>query len=225
MCVWVREGERELQRTRGKRTLFSDSCAGVGHFVWFDMDGDGQQDFNEPGIEDVVVTLSTCDETIIGTTVTDASGFYLFGTVAPGCYLLAFSDTPTGLVPTRMNEGPADTDSDVDPSFEIGPVVLNSGVVASDMDAGFVQPTGPCASFPTLVSLTQSLSLSLAQLGKVLTKIASSNWQLCLERCQSKWATRCRGARTGRCSSHTQIVCLSHQSHQHPFKSQWVLRV
>jgi hypothetical protein len=60
--------------------------ASLGNFVWFDLDRDGIQDAGEPGIENVVVTLYNSSGTAIGTTTTNAVGFYSFWDLDPGTY-------------------------------------------------------------------------------------------------------------------------------------------
>lgn len=56
--------------------------AAAGNLVWLDRDGDGVQDPDEPGIKDVVVTLTITypNSTVVTlNTLTDANGFYSFG--------------------------------------------------------------------------------------------------------------------------------------------------
>jgi uncharacterized repeat protein (TIGR01451 family) len=60
--------------------------AALGDFVWLDLDGDGNQDAGEPGIAGVVVTLYDDANNIIGTTTTNASGYYSFTNLNPGTY-------------------------------------------------------------------------------------------------------------------------------------------
>lgn len=55
----------------------------IGNFVWLDSDGDGVQDPGESGIAGITVELRrTSDNNLVGTAVTDASGFYLFSNAA-----------------------------------------------------------------------------------------------------------------------------------------------
>ncbi len=50
----------------------------IGNRIWLDMDGDGIQDANEPGVPGVTVQLCAADGSTIGTAVTDANGNYYF---------------------------------------------------------------------------------------------------------------------------------------------------
>ncbi len=81
-----------------------DTFAGIGDFVWFDEKtpeggpGNNVQDPGEPGIPGVTVRLYDMDGVVVGTTVTDATGFYEFR-VPPGDYWLEFEWDPTTQVP------------------------------------------------------------------------------------------------------------------------------
>lgn len=59
----------------------------LGDYVWMDNNADGKQDATEPGVSGVTVTLyrngadgvpGTADDVLVGTTVTDAYGYYEF---------------------------------------------------------------------------------------------------------------------------------------------------
>ena len=76
------------------------ATAGLGDFVFEDLNADGIQDSNEPGIPSAPVTLftnpdgdancSTGDEAFAGSTTTDASGMYRFEDLVPGNYCVKF---------------------------------------------------------------------------------------------------------------------------------------
>ena len=52
----------------------------IGSRIWLDLDGDGNQDAGEPGLQGVTVELYESDgTTLLATTVTDANGNYWFG--------------------------------------------------------------------------------------------------------------------------------------------------
>lgn len=64
----------------------------IGDFLWRDLDGDGAQDAGEPGIPGVTVTITPPAGVTLAstTTVTDASGYYLYeGLPASGTYTVA----------------------------------------------------------------------------------------------------------------------------------------
>jgi uncharacterized repeat protein (TIGR01451 family) len=68
----------------------------IGDFVWYDKDGDGQQDDGEGGFGDVVVHLLDPDtDAVIATTTTDANGRYLFAGLRLGAYAVALAPQTT----------------------------------------------------------------------------------------------------------------------------------
>jgi protocatechuate 3,4-dioxygenase beta subunit len=84
-------------------------CNGqIGDFVWNDLNANGCQDANEPGIPNVKVDLysGTCGTTgaFITTTNTDSNGKYLFSGLCPGDYQVAIT-TPAGYAATTPNKG------------------------------------------------------------------------------------------------------------------------
>ncbi|MCO6400316.1 MAG: DUF11 domain-containing protein [Verrucomicrobia bacterium] len=115
--------------------------ASLGDYVWNDLNGDGIQDVGEPGFSNVTVTLYDALSNVVGTTTTDASGFYIFTNLTPATYFVGFTP-PAGYVFTLQDQGGDDTlDSDVNPltGFTI-PTALESGENDLTWDAGLVQP-------------------------------------------------------------------------------------
>ncbi|MEZ0483144.1 SdrD B-like domain-containing protein [Fibrella aquatica] len=87
--------------------------ASLGNYVWFDTNGNGQQDPTESGVSSVTAVL--CDAvsgSVVSTTVTDATGKYLFTNLNPGSYIVKFT-TPSGTTFTSGNTGGDGSDSDV----------------------------------------------------------------------------------------------------------------
>ena len=87
----------------------------IGDFVWHDIDGDGIQDYNEPGIPGAKVKLYSVTRELIKTEITNSQGKYRFEEVDPGEYYIIF-DLPDGYTDaTDDNVGPDDEiDSDID---------------------------------------------------------------------------------------------------------------
>jgi uncharacterized repeat protein (TIGR01451 family) len=112
--------------------------ASLGDFVWEDLNGNGQQDANEPGIDGVEVNLLDGMGNSTGlSTVTMNGGFYEFTNLTPGDYIVEFVK-PDGYEATLLNVGPAETDSDADPvTGRTAVVTLQSGEVNNTIDAGF----------------------------------------------------------------------------------------
>ncbi|PCF82803.1 adhesin [Staphylococcus delphini] len=82
----------------------------VGDKVWEDLNKDGIQDDDEPGIANVTVTLKDADGNIVGTRTTDEKGNYLFEDVKEGEYTIDF-ETPEGYTPTITGQGTLGRDS------------------------------------------------------------------------------------------------------------------
>lgn len=105
-----------LRSTSGANADFNFNCENprkpgcegvIGDFVWQDLNGNGCQDANEPGMQGVQVDLfSGCgnDKTLIGSTTTDQSGHYQFTGLCAGDYSVCFH-TPSGFSHTINNNG------------------------------------------------------------------------------------------------------------------------
>ena len=138
--------------------------AGIGDFVFDDLDGDGVQDLGEPGLEGVTVTLSGGDlaAPITTTTGTGASaGDYAFTGLTPGDYTVTIdtADLPNGSY-TSSTGGDSQTvtlvSGDNDDTVDFG-YTAPAGVgdfVFDDLDGDGVQDTGE----PGLEGVTVTLS-------------------------------------------------------------------
>ena len=100
-----------------------DSQLGIiGDFVWFDLDGDGQQDDDEPGIAGIDVTITGLGG-FTETVTTDANGMYIFDELPQGNYTITVGQGPDGTslttpgsTITNLNEG--EIELDIDFGFE-----------------------------------------------------------------------------------------------------------
>lgn len=108
----------------------------IGNYVWFDEDGDGDQDAGEAGIPNVVVNLYDANNNLVATTVTDANGGYLFPDLLPGQYrVYVFSSSlPAGLHQT-YDEDDGATGTPGSPHSTV--VSLGSGVEHLTADFGY----------------------------------------------------------------------------------------
>ncbi|QSV45388.1 SdrD B-like domain-containing protein [Geobacter benzoatilyticus] len=76
------------------------ACGGIiGDFVWEDLNSNGIQDADEPGIGGVTMILKDKDGNQITTVTTDANGFYSFTGLCPAQYTVEVV-TPDGYLPT-----------------------------------------------------------------------------------------------------------------------------
>ncbi len=120
----------------------------VGDFVWDDLNSDGIQDIDEPGLDGVQVNLFNTEGTMLATTTTDSqngvSGFYEFENLNPAIYTISVV-APEGYGATTMDSGSDDElDSDLD-NFTMFSSEFNvlSNQANTSVDVGFtVLPAG-----------------------------------------------------------------------------------
>lgn len=132
-------GERNLTIDMGMQSV--NEIAGLGDFVWADLNKNGLQDAGEPGVPGVTVTLRNQAGTVIDTRFTNASGYYSFTDLVPATYSVCFV-APMGYTFTLPNVGNNDAiDSDADPATGCTPqVTLAPGEFNPTLDAGLIVP-------------------------------------------------------------------------------------
>ncbi len=116
-------------------------CGGVSGWSWLDEDRDGIRGPQENTAVQARVTLRTPNGAFVALANTQGDGFYDFGTVGAGTYLVSFQ--PSGdedLLPTQQNQGDNELiDSDINESGETAPVQVFPGEISSNRsDAGWV---------------------------------------------------------------------------------------
>lgn len=84
----------------------------LGDTVWEDLNGNGIQDPNEEGVENIMVTLYNANNEAVADTITDGNGFYIFEDIIPGDYYVSF-DLSNEYSITIPNRGGPTVDSDV----------------------------------------------------------------------------------------------------------------
>jgi hypothetical protein len=125
--------------------------ASIGDFVWEDINRNGLQDPDEPGLRCVKVNLYVCDSQggPLASTRTNKCGYYLFEGLAPGSYYVEFV-APKGYVFTTQYGGDLVLDDPVEAelvdsnaNFETGLTdcfELAAGESNLSIDAGLYQP-------------------------------------------------------------------------------------
>lgn len=114
--------------------------AGLGDFVWLDVNANGVQDPGEPGIEGVTVTLYNETGQVVGTTQTNELGNYAFTGLPPGDYSVVFTP-PAGYLVSPPNVDDDATDSDANANGRAPlPDPLVSGEQDPTLDLGLYQP-------------------------------------------------------------------------------------
>ena len=147
--------------------------AGIGDFVWHDLDGDGIQDGGEPGIADVTVNLRNSIDTIqLDTTTTDGNGFYQFG-LLPGSYIVEFVLKAgfDGFSPEDAAlDDTIDSDADVN-TGKTGIITVTSGQGGTTVDAGMIQVNGEPSPQPVGGTLIPIETTSLILAGTQMTAV------------------------------------------------------
>ncbi len=118
----------------------------LGNYVWEDLDANGQQSLNEPGINGVTVRLyqdsdgnGVPDGPALTQTVTNGSGLYQFSNLTPGGYI-AGAVKPNGYFATPQNTT-EEFDSDGDPITGFTQTIqISSGEYDGTNDFGFYLP-------------------------------------------------------------------------------------
>ena len=111
--------------------------AALGDKVFLDLNKNGIQDVNEPGVANVTVKLYDGNNQLLGTTQTSNTGIYAFTNLSTGNYYVKF-ELPSGYAFTLKDQGTDNSkDSDVNPSTGLTSVItLPNGVTDNSWDAG-----------------------------------------------------------------------------------------
>jgi hypothetical protein len=105
--------------------------ASVGDRVWIDANGNGVQDANEHGLNEVAVELLDGGGNVVATTTTGSDGIYTFANLTAGSYSVRVVATslPAGLVPTYDLDGVA--------TANVASFTLDAGASRTDVDFGY----------------------------------------------------------------------------------------
>lgn len=126
-----------------------DACAEIGDLVFEDLNKNGCQDPNEPGVEGVKVKLRDADMNLVaGPLFTNAEGKFCFTDVVEGSYRLEF-ELPEGYSFTAKDQNNScdDTkDSDANATGMTDPFTVEGGQAKKDVDAGIVKEEKVCTA-------------------------------------------------------------------------------
>ena len=87
----------------------------IGDFVWEDLNNNGLQDEDEPGIPGANLSLYNTDDELIASLISDTTGWYLFTNLSPGAYYIEV-EIDSRYLSTEFqigSPGSADLDSDI----------------------------------------------------------------------------------------------------------------
>ncbi|WP_414579733.1 SdrD B-like domain-containing protein, partial [Anabaena sp. CCY 9402-a] len=111
------------------------ALASLGDFVWHDLNADGIQDGNEPGIAGATVNLLK-DGVVVATTTTDGTGKYNFTNLTPDTGYQVQFITPAGFTQTSPVDAGGNDAIDSDGNLT-GVVTLAAGENNPTLDSGF----------------------------------------------------------------------------------------
>jgi len=116
----------------------------IGDTVWYDQDGNGLQDYKEPLIPGVSLTLlyvhadGSMSET--ETVVSDQYGYYAFEALRPGTYVLRLNAQEGDSLTSCFGAPLGEIDSDLDPDTGLSaPIALKSGQTLRNIDVGLTE--------------------------------------------------------------------------------------
>jgi len=118
----------------------------IGETIWLDSNGNGLQDYKEPLLPGVTVTLlkveSNGQMTESAQTTSDEYGYYWFESLRPGTYVLSMEQKDGCTLTFSFGEPLEEIDSDVDPETGVSaPIQLQSGQTIRNADIGFTECT------------------------------------------------------------------------------------
>jgi protocatechuate 3,4-dioxygenase beta subunit len=138
-AITLNEGEHRLDIDAG---LFSYAI--LGDRVWLDLNRNGLQDDDEPGVADIIMVLKKAeDDEPLAYSTTDEAGYYFFNSVEPGQYYIEAEDINAEDI-TEAFVLPEDRNSDF---IEINGVVrtltfaVKSNDFMTDFDLGLLPKT------------------------------------------------------------------------------------
>ena len=127
----------------------------IGNRLWYDENGNGIQDADEPPVTDTIVELVDCNGNVIDTTRTDSEGEYVFSITPGTCYTVRVPlDQPSlnGWVPAETGAGDnprIDSDGrDVDGRSVASVSPHGPGQNDHSYDFGFRKPPPPPTPTP-----------------------------------------------------------------------------
>lgn len=131
--ITLTENEKNLTIDAG---MYQQVC--IGDQVWDDINLNNMLDSEDIGIEDILVKLYNCDDSLLDSTLTDTDGLYEFCNLDPGSYYLVYCNYE-GYFPVIPGVGDESIDSDIDEETASTECkTLTSGEILDDCDAGFV---------------------------------------------------------------------------------------
>jgi len=133
----------------------------LGNYAWLDVNANGTQEPDEPGIPGLCVSLYDTAGTLLQATATDSNGYYGFNVDPQGSYLIGF-EVLEQLAFTSRDVGYDDLDSDADPASGMT-AEISLSANDNNWDAGYVL----LASGTTSGETTTPVSMPPSEVGPV----------------------------------------------------------
>ncbi|QDV43205.1 Serine-aspartate repeat-containing protein I precursor [Stieleria neptunia] len=111
----------------------------IGNYVWNDLDRDGKQDHNEPGIPGVTVKLLDPHHNVVATTTTDSDGLYSFNGLDSGDYLVQFIAPEDFVFSPQYQGSNADNGSNAGADGKTDLIHLDDHECDNSIDAGLYE--------------------------------------------------------------------------------------
>ena len=109
-----------------------------GDFVWDDLNDDGIQNAQEPGIENVNVSVVRADGKVVRSTTSGVAGAYAINRIPSGNHRIVF-DIPEGYSASHKQAGGSAIDSDINEDGRTDLAFFPAPAIRNDIDAGFVK--------------------------------------------------------------------------------------
>lgn len=110
----------------------------IGDYIWNDLNGDGIQDSNEPGVSGVTINLRECGGLLLGTTQSNSDGSYEFAGLGAGSFMVQWVAPPGSTYTQRRAGSHGAVDSNADDGGFSHCVKLSGTDVRRWIDAGLV---------------------------------------------------------------------------------------
>jgi len=116
----------------------------IGDTVWYDKDGNGLQDYKEPLVPGVSLTLlyvaADGQMTETATVSSDQYGYYAFEALRPGTYVLRLNAQEGDSLTSCFGAPLGEIDSDIDPDTGMSAqIMLQSGQTLRNIDVGLTE--------------------------------------------------------------------------------------